>query len=984
MSRRTIKVLLVDDDRTAFEICKRYLAQAPRNPYQLEWVNSADEGQIAIERQEHDVYLVDHYLGGSDGIELVGKTVALGCDRPIIVVTGSNDHEADERALGAGAADYLSKERLDPFVLHHAIRYALESWRMRGKLEKRAEQLDTLRHRVQQQSRKLDTVLANSPDEVYLFGLDGKYAFVNRKQRVSVGAGHPGVRSLEEIALKEDDDTEFQHDLSRVLIESQNVRGEIHYANGAHSIEYDIRPVRDSLGTVTGAVCHARDISDRKRAGHALKMSEQRFRASAEVSLDAFLVFRVCVAEDGAVTDFSVVEANTRACKMMGRSRTLLMGQYLSELLPGPYGRRLIRLYSRVYQSGRPDEREYDTRALHIDAEWMHQQVVALDDGVTITLRDVSDRKASELALTMSEDRLNMAMEASDIGLWDWDVETDHVLVNDEFGLMLGFEQGYRGGTRNQVASLIHPEDRSRADRLYREHATSRDDSYECEVRMRTVQGDWKWIQQRGRVVKYGNGGNPLRVIGTNIDVNERRLAADALQKRALYDPLTALGNRNMLEDRLAAAKTRMVERKKGALALLFLDLDSFKRVNDSLGHAAGDELLRAVAVRLAAGRDAQDTVVRFGGDEFAVILQSVESLESVLNTADQVHNSLSDAFNIQGRKITVTTSIGVVYQDCGEHEGTDDMLRDADVAMYRAKEMGPGQTAVFSIQMKKEADIFLEVQSQIRTALEKNQFELYYQPIVNLEDGSIKGAEALIRWRHPSGRIASPDEFLPVAQRSGVADKIDDWVMRAACAQVVEWQQAALLEERFQLNVNVSGDQVGDTRFADNLARLLGQCGVTPNRLVVELTESTLISNAFSAGLSLSRVRAMGLTIALDDFGTGYSSLSHLHDFPLQIVKIDRSFVSKLGEQGRGGKIVAGMISLAKSLGLKVTAEGIETLEQAHLLQDLDCEFGQGYYFSKPVPAAEMSQLLSSRHVWPLDRLKAVKSTIASGVGRS
>jgi diguanylate cyclase (GGDEF)-like protein/PAS domain S-box-containing protein len=459
------------------------------------------------------------------------------------------------------------------------------------------------------------------------------------------------------------------------------------------------------------------------------------------------------------------------------------------------------------------------------------------------------------------------------------------------------------------------------------------------------------------------DAGEVTHFVGIVNDVTEIINYQQQLERQANYDGLTGLANRNLLQDRLRQG-IAYAQRRSRQLALLFIDLDNFKLVNDSLGHEAGDRLIREVALRLKACMREDDTVSRLGGDEFVVALFDVDNDDLVLHAMQRIVAEMARPFPIGDRDLYVTSSIGVsVYPKDGEDGIT--LLRNADTAMYRAKEQGRNGFHFYTSDMNDRAVERLVLETRLRSALDRGEFSLLYQPIVDLRSGKVVAVEALLRWTNPVDGLVLPSRFIPIAEETGLILSIGDWVLRTACAQGRAWQQAGLPEVK--IAVNLSARQFGREKLLQSVAEALESSGLPPRCLELELTESLLMQNADSVVVTLRRLKTMGIALSIDDFGTGYSSLSYLREFPVDRLKIDRSFIQDIREGAGGAPIVNAVTSLGRSLNMKVVAEGIETAEQLRFVRERGCDEGQGFLFRKPVPAAEIAALLKQDAAHPL-----------------
>jgi diguanylate cyclase (GGDEF)-like protein/PAS domain S-box-containing protein len=447
-------------------------------------------------------------------------------------------------------------------------------------------------------------------------------------------------------------------------------------------------------------------------------------------------------------------------------------------------------------------------------------------------------------------------------------------------------------------------------------------------------------------------------------DAIERQAIEDAIRKRALHDPLTGLPNRVLFVDRLEHATARLSRRGSSALcAILFLDLDRFKLVNDSLGHQVGDELLAAAAPRLKQALRASDTVARFGGDEFGILLEDIGAERDAIDTAERIAAIFTRPFVLSGSEHFVTTSIGIAIARGGER--ADELIRDADAAMYRAKDRGRARYEVFDEGMRGRAIERLRVENDLRRALERGELRLEYQPIVSLSNLSIVGVEALLRWRHPALGEISPAEFIPIAEEIGLIEPIGRWVLEQACRQGAEWYRARPDCAPLTISVNLSAIQVTRRSLPEVVAAALRSSGLDPACLSLEITETVMVRDADGLGEVLQALKALGVRLVLDDFGTGYSSLSYLTRLPLDVLKVDRSFVDGLGWDSRDTAITETIIAMSRALSLDVIAEGVETPDQVRELRRLGCGLAQGFHFSPAVPAEEITHALEHGPAW-------------------
>jgi diguanylate cyclase (GGDEF)-like protein/PAS domain S-box-containing protein len=580
--------------------------------------------------------------------------------------------------------------------------------------------------------------------------------------------------------------------------------------------------------------------------------------------------------------------------------------------------------------------------------------------------RSLTDVNAT---LRTSEERFRIAAASAGDVIYEWEIGGDAVVWFGDIDGLLGHAPGAFPRTHAAWMAALHPDDRDRAAAALRGHMDD-GEPYVVEYRIARSDGRWLYWTDRGSAVRDA-AGKALRLIGAISDITARKEAVDRIRHDSLHDALTGLPNRALFRERVERCIHRSRFDSTFKFAVLFLDLDRFKVVNDSLGHAAGDMLLTTVASRLQHGVRAADcvatgrnsgagsdgnTVARMGGDEFTLLLEGVGE-EAAVRVAERLLRELTLPIDFGGHEIFTGGSIGVVPDGSG-YSSAKDLLRDADVAMYHAKSAGRGTYAVFNGSMHQAAVNRLKLESELRRAVERRELVLFYQPIVSLSTREVLGFEALIRWRR-DGRLISPGEFIPVAEDTGLIVPIGNWALREACRQLHAWRQRhGHLPELF-VSVNLSRKQLADRAIVGKIRDAIAAADVPPSSIKLEITESALMEDAEAALPLLAEIQSLGVKLQMDDFGTGYSSLGCLHRFPLHGLKIDRSFVATTSARRDYAAVIQAIITLARNLGIEVVAEGVETADQVALLQALDCEFGQGYYFSRPVPPEEAQDML-------------------------
>ncbi|HZS05621.1 MAG TPA: EAL domain-containing protein [Blastocatellia bacterium] len=564
-------------------------------------------------------------------------------------------------------------------------------------------------------------------------------------------------------------------------------------------------------------------------------------------------------------------------------------------------------------------------------------------------------------SLAVSEQRYSMAVRSANDGIWDWDLKNNKVYLCPRWKEMLGYADDEIGHGPEEILERIHPEDREVFKADLEAVLCGWILQFENEHRMLHRSGDYHWMLSRGLVARDAEG-VAYRMVGSLTDVTDRKEAERQLLHNAFHDSLTGLANRVLFMDRLKRSLSRTRHRPEYLFAALFLDLDRFKVINDSLGHHVGDQLLVGIARRLETNLRPGDMVARLGGDEFAIILDHITSIADATHAAERLQQDLLQPFSIGGREIFASASIGIAVSH-PSYEQAEDFLRDADTAMYHAKNRGRGCLELFDNDMHARAVGLLQLETDLRRALSRDEFRIHYQPIVSLDSRHIMGFESLVRWQHPQQGLISPGRFVQIAEDTGLIIQLDQWVLRESCRQVQVWQEEFPSNPPLTISVNLSGKQFAQPDLTERIGQILAETGLTPSSLKLEITESSLIENPEAAAATLKQLKDRGIRISLDDFGTGYSSLSYLHRFPIDTIKIDRSFVMRLNVS-KNSEIVRAIITLASNLGMEVIAEGVETEEQIARLTGMNCSYVQGYMFSKPLPSEDVKELLTA--TWP------------------
>lgn len=572
--------------------------------------------------------------------------------------------------------------------------------------------------------------------------------------------------------------------------------------------------------------------------------------------------------------------------------------------------------------------------------------------------------------LQASETRYVLAAQGANDGLWDWNLLNEDVYYSQRWAEILGMmpEPG-KVPCKDCWLERIHPDDHYRVVSELEAHIAGKTQHFHNEHRVLHSDGKYRWVLIRGLAVRDENE-KAYRIAGSLTDITERKTAEEKLAHDAVHDALTSLPNRKLLMARIQKSLQRKQKDAKYGFAVLFIDLDRFKIINDSMGHQAGDELLLRITKRLQNIVRPMDMLARLGGDEFIILLENVKDQEQVTTISGRVLAKLQEPIRVENQEIYTSASIGVALASA-EYDSPDDMVRDADLAMYRAKVKGKGRTEIFDTKMHAGAVSLLQTEIDLRSGIERKEFILHYQPIVSLDSDEIIGFESLVRWKHPTKGMIPPNDFIPIAEETGLILPLGKWVLWESCRQMQEWQSLYPWAENMIISVNLSARQLEKLDLIEEVAEALEATQFNPNNLKLEITESVIMGNAEQAEVTVKKLCEMGVRVSIDDFGTGYSSLSYLHRFPIDTLKVDRSFINRIGCEKENAEIVQTIVTLACNLGMEVVAEGVETKEQLDFLKQVHCRYGQGYFYSRPLSndmATEMIQNLEGKFEMPLN----------------
>jgi diguanylate cyclase (GGDEF)-like protein/PAS domain S-box-containing protein len=796
-------------------------------------------------------------------------------------------------------------------------------------------------------------VLARSADALAVLDPDGFYLEQNEPHRWLLGyADHELRDATPAIHMGEG----AFSTLLQTLVSTDDFRGDVRSrASNGQLIDIEVTafPIRNASGRLICYVALMRDITLRKRAEETARhlAGERAARAQAEEGRDRVIAILESITDGFIALDrqWRLSYVNREAERLLQRERGELLGEVIWEVMPGTVGSEFERQYQRAVRERRPVAFEALSTLV---PRWFEVRAFPSNEGLSIYFRDVTERRQAQSALLESETRYRSLFEDSRDAIYITSKAGEFIDINGSALELFGY-------SRTELIGM-------NASALYDDEGDRRRFQLEVERSGYVRNFEIRLRHRDGRLldcvitssVRRDSDGETIGYQGIIHDITDRKRTEAQLVHDSLHDALTGLPNRAYFMERLGRSLERQRHNPRFLFAVLFLDLDRFKVINDSLGHLVGDEVLATIARRLDASLRPGDMVARLGGDEFAVLLYNIEHQDVATNVADRIQDKLRQPIMVQGREVFMTASLGIALATA-ETERPEDLLRDADTAMYRAKELGRVRHQVFDPAMHARALDLLRMETDLRRAVDRQEFAVYYQPIVSLATQSLCGFEALARWRHPERGLLLPVDFVPLAEETGLIVQIGDGVLEEACRTLGEWRRRWPAAADLSMSVNLSARQLAQPGLAEHVRAVLQRTGLEARHLKLEITETAVMLDPDTALTVFDELRALGIELCIDDFGTGYSSLAYLQRFPITQLKIDRSFVQRIADNRSDTEIVRAIVMLAQNLGIEPIAEGVETADQRNRLQAIGSRLAQGFLFSEALEAGAAERLI-------------------------
>ena len=915
---RNLRLLLIEDDEDDYLIIRDLLDDVRYAHYQLDWVSDYNTALTAIASQTHDLYLIDYRLGAENGLALIAYAQELGVKAPLILLTGQGDDELDASALAMGAADYLVKGEFNSQVLLRSIRYAL------GRAQAQNAVASSEAHYRQ--------LFESCPEAIFVVHQQS-LAILAANQTMITQHGYSceellSMTVMELLAPK--DRQRLPASLDRVLATDKPINEGtwLHRTKDGQDLVLEILVQKINYSGVPALLAMARDVTETVRARREIELKNKAFLQIFNNSLDGQLL----VNPRG-----DVLHSNPAAARLLGTPRPPLLDTYLAS----PYEPGKLYEWSLALADGSTLEVEAQCTQTTWDGE-----VVRL-----ISLRDIHERKTAEKTMRL----LQRGLDASYNGVLICDAKAEDlpiIYVNAAFERITGYSAAEVIG-RN--CRFLQNSEREQAGvKEIRQRLAQQDEAHAV---LRNFRKDGAPFWNSLYIAPVPNEqGEITHFIGVLSDISDQKRYESELAYNASHDVLTGLPNRSLLEDRLNQG-CQISLRYQRSLAVMFIDLDGFSLINESLGHQAGDQLLIEVAQRISQQVRPGDTVARLDSDRFVVVLPDLAREEDVLLVSERLLDNIARTYQIAGANLSITASIGITLND-GTIEQPSLLIQQANMAMHKAEQQGRNNYQWYTVDLEHKISERVSLRNELQKAIEAEAFQLYYQPQVDARNGKVIGVEALLRWTHADHGFISPAQFIPVAEETGQIIPLSDWVLKTAC------RDARTLADKgwndIVMAVNISPVQFRRANFIDDVRSVLEQARLPAKMLELEITETVLLDNTEKAVYTLHALKALGVQLAIDDFGTGFSSLNYLKRLPVDKIKVDRAFVREIISDRHDAAITRGIISMAHHLELKVIAEGVETEAQVAFLTKSRCDEFQGYYFARPMPLAQLESFLN------------------------
>lgn len=984
-------ILVVDDVDINSILLTKMLASAGHQKIQT--AASGREALVALnfdndEPVDIELILLDVIMNDINGIEVCRK---LRKDRrydnvPIIMVTAQNEEEDLALAFEAGANDYITRP-VRKLELLSRVKSAL---RLRDERERRQQREAELQESEDRIKQLFQATFKSTKEGIILHT---ESIIIDANESISSLLGYDMIEMIGTDALffleKEEARrvrqlTENNPGVAVETVATSREKKKIPIEVSCKIIPYQGQEVK---------VTNIRDISERKAAEEALNIKARRQAALAEIGqkalekldLDALhsniieLLVEMLKVKDVCIWEFDIAKQQMKLVDSFGHKH--LQGKIvpleekgLHWLNSHSYGPVIVE--DKIQKEIMPEEMVLNNTGAIVTtpigqistlygiigicsntAQEFDNDDISFLQSVSLMLAYTINRKRSEAALAASEERYSIAMRGANDGIWDWDLVTEKVYFSDRWKHMLGYEVDEINDDIQEWFGRVHEEDLPRLRAQIDTYKNSGTEHFESEFRIQLKDGSYRWFLSRGIALREGKTNTAYRMAGSQTDIHDRKRAEEQLLHDAFHDALTGMPNRALFLDRVGRAIERCQQDKNSRYVVLYLDLDRFKIINDSMGHHQGDELLKQVSKRIAEAVHPGDTVARFGGDEFSILSENFNDLSDIYRFVENIKAAVAKPYEINGQELVTSASVGIAVSETGYRNATE-VLRDADIAMYRAKNEGRGSHVVFDKAMFNRAAEILQLEANLRKAVEEQQLVVHYQPIINLKEKKISGFEALIRWEHPTRGTIPPGQFIPVAEESGLIIPIGAFVFEQACFQARKFIEQG--NEDIQIAVNVSAIQFKDSGFLEVVESAIEKSEIEPRHIKIEITESLAMTDVDYTIMMLTKIGRLGIEISVDDFGTGYSSLSYLKKFPINTLKIDQSFVKGVDLDDDDAAIIDAIIAISASLNFSVVAEGVESKEELDFLKKRKCDYVQGYYFSKPLNAIQAEEYLS------------------------